>query len=51
MKKKQAKIDHLKKKNELYKGQIPAEPSDNQLNQLVEVVDHLVAMRVAQDKE
>jgi len=39
MKKKQAQIDHLKKKNEVYKGKIPAESSGNQLDQLKKVAD------------
>lgn len=51
MKTKQAKINHLKKKNELYKVQIPAESSGNQLSQLAKVADQLVEVDATQDKE
>jgi len=51
MKKKRAQIDHLKKKNELYKGQILAESSGDQLDQLAEVADQWVAVATTQDKE
>lgn len=51
MKKKQAQIDHMKKKNELYKGHILVESSDDQLDQLAEVADQLATVATAQDKE
>ena len=37
MKKKQAQIDHLKKKNEMYRGQIHVESSRAQLDHLATV--------------
>ena len=43
IKKKQAQIDHLKNKNEIYRGQIQVEFSQAQL-------DHLATVAAAQEK-